>query len=153
MEWLLNLLRRRALSRSRSIFQFFDGSRLRRIDPAVAIRQLDRDPDFDWENDPPLIEFGDEKALARTVAAVHRVFGTRPMTEAGDTGLTETETVELLVSFVLYLDQQKKSGRGLLILPGRTASESSAASSTTKPNSDSGSTSNGSNSETVSPSA
>jgi hypothetical protein len=152
MNWLTNLLRRRILSRSRNIFQFFDGNRLRRIDPAVAIRSLDRDPNFDWENDPPLIAFGDEKALARTVAAVQRTFGVQAMNETGTLGLTETESVELLISFVSYLDEQKKNGRGLLILPASTASASSEADSTTKPNSGSGSTSNDNSSETVSPS-
>lgn len=151
MKWLTNLLRRRSMSRNRNIFEFYDGARLRRVDPAVAVRSLETSSEFDWAEDPGLIEFGDVKALTRTVRAVQAAFGVTPYDEAKRTGLTESETVELLISFVQYLEFQKKSGSGLLILPVNTASKSSDT-STTKPNSDSGSTSNDNNSETASPS-
>ena len=152
MKWLTNLLRRRSMSRNRNIFEFYDGARLRRVDPAVAVRSLETSSEFDWAEDPGLIEFGDVKALTRTVRAVQAAFGVTEYDEAKRTGLTESETVELLISFVQYLEFQKKSGSGLLILPVSTASKSSADTSTTKPSLGSGSTSNDNSSETASPS-
>lgn len=152
MDWFLNLLRRRLWSRSRNIFEYFDGNRLRRIDPAAAVRSLETSDDFDWENDPGLIEFGDQKALNRTVEAVRKAFGVEPLNESSTIGLTESETIELLISFTQWLEFQKKSGSGLLILPASTASASSGSESVTSVNSGSGSILNDSNSETVLPS-
>lgn len=153
MRFVGNWLRRRFWRRSRNIFEYFDGTRLRRIDPAQAVRSLDTSKEFDWEQDPGLIEFGNAAALQRTVKAVQKAFDVRPFSTSGTNGLTESETVELLMSFCNWLVYQKKSGSGLLISPTSTESKSSPNPPVTNETSDSGSTSNDSSSETASPSA
>lgn len=144
---MLNWLRRRLSDRQRQIFRYWDGQRLRSIDPVVATRALLGSADFDWSQDPLTIETGvtrdlRDQAIARTVSAVRQAFAL-PVPVDGARGLVETEVIGLLVLFADYIRQQKKNGNCLLISLLSTGSASSAG-STTPPGSDCGSTATGS---------
>lgn len=143
-----NWLLRRLARKQRQSFRYWDGRRLRSIDPVVAYRGLASVDDFDWDRDPVRIERGDDKALQRTIAATRSVFDVKPFSSDGD-GLTEDESLELLISFVDYMAEQKKSGNRLLILLQHTEPESSPGTSeeTTSADSASSSTPNGNDSE------
>jgi hypothetical protein len=152
----LNWLRRRVASSQstqRQIFRYWDGQRLRSIDPIVATRGLLAVEGFDWRLDPKRIDRGDEEALERTVAATREIFGvTGWIDDSSGGGLTEQETLSLLISFALYLTALKKSGSRYPILPPPTELEP-LESSVTSAESDSGSTSPDSTTEQPSPSA
>lgn len=140
---MLNWLRRRLSDRQRKIFRYWDGQRLRAVDPVVVTRELLGAADFNWSQDPLTIETGvtrelREQAISRTVSAVRQAFAL-PVPVDGTRGLVETEVIGLLVLFADYIRQQKKSGNCLLISLLSTDAASSAG-STTRPASDCGST-------------
>jgi hypothetical protein len=136
-----NWLLRRLAAPQRNTFAYFDGRRLRSIDPLVAYRRLTSFEGFDWDRDPERVANGNDKAMERTVEAVRSTFGVPAWTDDGESGLTEEETYMLLISFVEYMVEQKKSGSLFPILPERTEPEPSTEPSETTPNFDSGSTS------------
>jgi hypothetical protein len=109
---MLNLIRRWFNNRNRAIFRFWDGQRIRRIDPLLAYRRLDTHPEFDWSTHPEMIDGDDERlsseATEITARAVCEVFGVRPFD--GSRGLTEQECIGLLIQFVQYLTALKKNG-------------------------------------------
>lgn len=133
--------RARRKDRARRVFQYYDGSQFRRIDPIQAAMALQADPQFDWSKDPGLMIGGDAAATDRTVNAVRKAFDVKTFEHGG---LTIEEVVGLLVTFREYLVRQKKSGSGWLISPRSTRSESTESPPNTepKPSSDCGSTSN-----------
>lgn len=114
---ILNLLKRWAWRRRRSIFPFFDGTAARWADPMAVYRELQRHPRFNWDIHPALIDTGDLDALAVTAEAVRSAFGLK---DAAAGGLTEAECVALLARFVAYLDALKKNGSPAPILPEPT---------------------------------
>lgn len=107
---MFGFLKRWAWRNRLGIFQFFDGTRTRRVDPMAVQRALFNHPRFAWDTHPVLIDVDDPKvsleALEITADAVRTAFEL-PGIEAG--GLTETECVNLLASFVAYLNDLKKS--------------------------------------------
>lgn len=103
--WVRRLFRRR---NDRRLFRYHDGNRWRRIDPLVATRALGSDPEFNWETHPPLVDKGDIEAIRVTANAVRRSFDVQAYSEDGG-GLTEGESIALLLRFAAYTDSLKKS--------------------------------------------
>ena len=146
---MFNWIRRRRHKRRRELFKYFDGKRQRSIDPMRAYRALMGDPEFDWETHPVEMDNLDsEDEFARkmasdasdaTLKAIRDVFDVREWDDRTETGLTEADTVAILIDFVAYLDAVKKNISGSLTSPQPTESQQSAA-PTTKHNSDSTST-------------
>jgi hypothetical protein len=125
IRWMRNWWR----ERNRKIFRFWDGARVRRVDPIVVFRALRLVKDFDLENDLTGIASGDDSACARAIAATRMVFGIQPWNE--EDGLTEDETLDVLASFVLWWDELKKNSSPLPISPVATVpSPASSVSST-----------------------
>ncbi|MCC7424822.1 MAG: hypothetical protein IT428_31510 [Planctomycetaceae bacterium] len=128
------------MNRGRAIFRFWDGQRDRLADPMVIHRSLLEHGEFNWETTPALIDVDNDKissdALRITADATRKAFG---VPELIDGGLTETELLQLLVQFSLYLSSLKKSISPPQTSPAATAPKPSG-NSTTKPASDSGST-------------
>lgn len=147
MKWIRDWIARLLIDRKRDIFYFWDGRGGRRIDPATVYRRLTVDPEFNWETDPVLIDMGNEAesldASARTVAAVRRAFEIPALDHKR--GLTETECLRLLMQFVDSMSALKKNTNTPPTSPESTESAFSDT-STTKPASDSGSTSTEQNS-------
>jgi len=146
-----NWLLRRIAGEQRNTFRYWDGGKLRAIDPMVAYRGLSSFEGFDWDKDPIRTERGDDAALSRTVAATRTVFGIATYSESSTGGLTEDESLGLLISFVEYMIEQKKNGSRLPILPASMATEPSAEKTDETTNVDSDATSTVSDSETDSP--
>jgi hypothetical protein len=111
---MLNLIRRFFFNRSRRIFRFWDGRRIRWADPVQCWREILADGEFDIERDTALMELPDAKtanaAWVKCVAAVRRVFNVAPV-ESG--GLMENECVDLFKSFCVYLHALKKNSSPL----------------------------------------
>lgn len=138
-------------NRRRNIFTFWDGTRRRSIDPAVAWRvmweQTDCDPTRDFGpatgigSDGEDVPF-DPAAQDRVLAMARLMFGLQPYSDS-QPGLTVQETFGVLWDFLRYMDVLKKK-RAPSPTPSRhTASASSEMeASTTRPASDSSSTSN-----------
>lgn len=122
------------IDKKRSIFAFWDGRRLQRVDPLVVYRQLSLDPEFNWDEDPKLIDSGDEKmslaAMQRTASAVRRSFGVGEYD--GRQGMTEAECVQLLVTFCEAMQTLKKNTSLSPISREPTESGSSDVESATK---------------------
>lgn len=129
---LLNLARRWMQNRHRAIFRYWDGSRLRSIDPMVAYRALDSHNEFDWETHPLLIDPPEDapklniklsvEAMGITADAVRTAFDI-PQYKNGR-GLTEGELVNLLTVFTEWMTALKKNTRPMPISPEPTEPES-----------------------------
>lgn len=116
LRWILNRYRRKRAAQEREIFRYWSGHDIRVIDPIEAIRGLMNSPPFDWSRDPVWIQTAltqpeRDAALQRTVTAIRRVFH---LPGSDREGLTESECVGLLIAFVTYIREQKKSGNVLL---------------------------------------
>lgn len=138
MGWLRWLLAKIFHDASREIFVYWDGSRLRGIDPMLALRALHSHEIYNPETHPILAE-QDDGAMQIMVQAGRDVFGLKPY-EYRKGGLTETETVSLMVRFTLYLTELKKSTNPSPTSPASTEPPPSDQSATNA-GSDSGSTS------------
>ena len=138
--WLRDWRRRKAARTSRAIFKFWDGTRTRAVDPMVAYRSLACHPTFIWTQHPKHVE-RDHDALTTTLTAIRDAFGVTPLLPDGNAGLSEGETLELLVSFSDYLARAKKNINSFLILPPPMERKSSMPNSEpiTKSDSDSSS--------------
>lgn len=141
--WLKTRWLRRQWSRRRATFRFWHGSGWKSLDPMGVYRALISHATFDWASHPKLVDKGDNEATNLTLATIREVFGVVPFDERRDVGLTEAETLNLLVTFSLYLHGLKKSGNAWRTSPVVTEPESSAPTSETITNaeSDCGSTS------------
>jgi len=138
---------------NRDIFRFWDGHKVRGVDPLRAYRAMLAHPEFDWELHPTLIDQMDSDnagqrniAIAAsevTIRAIRDVFGIRAWSNKSR-GLTEAETIALLVSFVEFLVGVKKNGNPTPISPEHMVPQPSPTSSTgefpTSASLDSGST-------------
>ena len=104
--------------RRRDVYEYWDGETVRAIDPLSAYRALLAHPVFDWDVHPALIDNMDaeedsmrKEAIAAsevTTSAVRDVFGLKPWTDIRP-GLTEAETITVLIQFVDWLVGQKKN--------------------------------------------
>lgn len=117
---MLNWLRRIIRNRRRAIFVYWDGLRIRRIDPIAAFRALKTHPTFDPDTHLALADLGDLDAIKVTLEATRDVFGITAFTDKTG-GLIDDETLALIGDFFEYLASLKKSGR-----PSPTSSASTA---------------------------
>lgn len=143
LSFLENWWRGRRQQRRRAIFRYWDGRAFRTADPLAVYRLLATHPKFDWERHPREIDEGDAEATDTTLSAVREVFGVQMFDAATRRGLTEAETLNLLIEFVNYLGLLKKSIRLPPILRRATGPAYSPQTNarTTNSMSDSGSTS------------
>lgn len=102
--------------RKREIFKYHDGLRTRFADPIVIMRSMSMHPKLDLEEH--LKQFASEQTELRNEAAVilteatRDIFGITPFSDRLLKGLTELETLDVLNSFIDYLDTLKKNGNG-----------------------------------------
>lgn len=114
---------------TRQIFRYWDGVRRRAIDPIAACRALFAHPTYNPETHPALVDLGDDNAREIMLQAGRDVFGVQPFTlEHG--GLTEDETLNLMVAFAEYMAGLKKSTNLTLTSPEPTGLPPSVASPT-----------------------
>lgn len=116
--------------RARPIFRYFDGSAWRSIDPMRAFRAIKSHPTYNAETHPVLIDMGDFDALDCMLGCAREVFGVQEFNEQTGKGLTQVETVNLMVRFNQFLGLVKKNTKLPQTLPPATASESLAESPT-----------------------
>ncbi len=110
IQFVRNLLARCIPSKSsRDIFCYWDGRSHRRIDPMVVYRRVQSHPTYNAEIHPALAESGDFNAFTIMVNATRDVLDVKPFDEATGKGLTESETVQLMVQFADFTMDQKKS--------------------------------------------
>lgn len=142
MQWFRNLFTRQAPApipapaveapeppdpnENRRIFKFWDGQRWTTVDPMVAYRGITGHKDYRSVEDPQLAEAGDDEAIQRMVQCARDVFAVKPYDGATGEGMTEGETVDLMVSFSLYLGELKKNTSPSLIGSAVTASAPTA---------------------------
>lgn len=142
--WLRNRRARLQSERSRLIFEFSDGTKLRRADPMRVWREIQNDPEFNVQTMSALVDAQAEPETSLCLKCLCRVFGVERFDERTGRGLTDGQLLNLLVDFEDYLDTlQKKTRRGP-ILPSPTESEplpvsAVAPGETTLPSSGSGS--------------
>lgn len=94
--------------RRRDIFQFWDGRRIRRIDPLVAWRVMWQHPTCNVSDDLNAADNGDFEAQARALAMTRDMFGVQAWSEDSP-GLTVDETYSLLCDFLDYMGRKKKA--------------------------------------------
>ena len=145
--WLRNRRARRANERARLLFQFFDGSKLRRVDPMRVWREICADKEFNLQTMCELVDKQEEPETTYCLNCLCRVFAVERYDDATGTGLTDGQLLNLLVDFEDYLDRLQKKTRPGQILPSPTGSVQSPVSPAappdpTKPSSASGSTLN-----------
>ena len=116
LQSFLDWRRRRAARRDRAIFRYWDGTRTRAVDPMVVYRVLACHPRFIWRDHPRQVE-RDHDALRITLEAIREAFDVRPLTADGSKGISEGETIGLLVKFSEFLESAKKNTSSYLILP------------------------------------
>lgn len=136
--WSLFAIRILGCLGSRRIYRYFDGRRWRCIDPMLAARNLHSHPEYRPDVHPKLADAGDADALEVMLGAVRDVFGIPPFDGRTCRGLTEAETLGLLVDFTDWLATVKKNTSPSPTSPPPMGPEPSEASAT-KPAPDSGS--------------
>lgn len=104
---MLGWLRNWVTKRQRQLFSYYDGSGWRLIDPYAVWVALRSDEELVLDVDIPAMDRGDDESTAKVIRAVHRAFGTRPFD--GKRGITVREARELLLRFVVYLNELKKN--------------------------------------------
>ena len=128
-------------NRRRDVYEYWDGEQVRAIDPLMAYRALLAHPKFDWDVHPAMIDNMDSEiseirreavaASEVTCNAIRDVFGLSPWTE-NQPGLTESETIRVLVMFVDWLVGQKKNTSHSQISPEPTEQVQSETTSMTE---------------------
>ena len=120
--------------RSRGLFRFHDGKRIRQVDPISVLMALESHPKFRLDLDPKrALEDGDQEAMALLADAVRSAFGVREFSSPRRAGLTVYECVELLAVFSFYVDSQKKSTNTSPTCPPSTESTSIESTAATTP--------------------
>jgi hypothetical protein len=130
-QWFSNLLLRRRVAgrRSNLIFRYFDGRQLVGVDPCSTFRKLTalQPNGWDWAKTPKAIDPPEDEegqpiemtpallarqadAIDKTLAVIRDVFEVTPYDHTKQTGLTDAETLGLLVQFGNYLATVKKNG-------------------------------------------
>jgi hypothetical protein len=102
-------LRRKVTDRQRNIFKFYDGEKLRGVDPLLVWRLIMTHPDFNPEVHGPAFDKGDVEAWKIVLKCARDAFEIPPFTETGKPGLTEQELSSLFKRFLAYCDDLKKS--------------------------------------------
>lgn len=116
-EWVARVLFR---IQDRRIFSYWDGSRWRRIDPMLALRQLNAHPKYRADLHPALADTGQEEAIDITLGAARDVFAVQAFDVETCAGLTQAETLGLMVDFAVYIGSLKKSTSPSPTLPPPT---------------------------------
>ncbi len=100
----------------RQIFHYHDGQRKRAADPIVVIRAMCSHPTLDLETHLQQFNSDDDKlrneAGGVLVKATREIFDVKGFTDSHRSGLTERETLDVLDSFIAYIDTLKKNGSG-----------------------------------------
>lgn len=112
-----------APTNGRQIFSFFDGTRERSIDPLAVMKKM-REHSVDFGATLTLAESCPDPATAEEawttlIGATRDVFDIEPLTDEGGQlrGLTESETIELLDRFGVFIETVKKNGSVTPTLP------------------------------------
>lgn len=135
LQWIRNWLWRRR----RLIFKFWDGAKVRGIDPVEAAIGLHSHPQFLHRHLSEAAK-GDSEAQKLVAATACDVFGVRSFNPQTQTGLTVAERIELVMSFDIYLIDLKKNTVRSRTVPSSTESMSvNSPEPTTNATSDSGS--------------
>jgi len=96
----------------RMIFSFWDGSKIRKVDPLEILKKLKDHPDYNLARDGVGLDEGDVDANYQYANVVYESFGIPPFEsddEIGNVGLTRVEAVEILRQFVYWLENIKKN--------------------------------------------
>jgi hypothetical protein len=97
----------------RRIFEFSDGSRDRREDPAIILQRLKSHPTFNLKVEAVLVDEGELDAKHRTADAVCEIFQVQRFNGETGLGLTTHELIALLMQFISWMDTLKKNTSGL----------------------------------------
>lgn len=97
------------------LFRYFDGERMRAIDPLQAHYALNSHPKWNWDN-APLIDEGDPEQQKIAVEAVCDVFGVSCYDDSTGKGLVSVEILGILYAFDAYCQAVKKK-----FSPGQTS--------------------------------
>jgi hypothetical protein len=160
---LFRWLHARALRRRREIFRYFDGQAIRFADPLAIVRALDEHETYleekHFDECLRLAEKGASsgtkeerlryhRAAAVCVDAVRKAFGILPYDQGG---LQIGECLDLLASFIDYLDGVKKNTSPSLTSSPTSEDATSPVSSETTPSDSSPSTCSATAVETADP--
>lgn len=126
---MLRFLTNWRAKRGRQIFRYWDGNKMRRIDPLEAMLRISAHPTYNVELHPKLLDAGDVEATRITCQAVKDVFGVTDYDPVKNTGLTVAEQLALLGAFSLYIDGLKKSTDSTATFAGSTEGPTSSDSS------------------------
>ncbi len=96
-------------ARARGLFEFFDGKRMRTVDPIEVLTKMEEHKEFRFDVHPSGVGDGDKEAIAITVRAVREAFGIPAFSNTGAPGLSTQECLRLFNSFSLWVAVQKKS--------------------------------------------
>lgn len=113
MRWLLNWWKARKARRNRLLFEFFDGSEIRAVDPWLAYRILYGHPEFDMAEQLAAAVRGEEPETTKAKSAICAAFGCRPFDADKMIGLTDEEMFGVLNSFLEFCSALEKKTSGL----------------------------------------
>jgi len=125
IRWIANLIHRRIARRRRELFAYFDGRRLRRLDPLQVHIALELHPTFSWE-DFEMVRAGHADKTKVYLEAICDIFDVTLYTPDTWFGLTGAECLDILADFMEYCDEVKKN-----IDPGPTWRQPTAQESST----------------------
>lgn len=90
-------------------YEFNDGKSIRSLDPINLLLSLEADKELLLYRHPKLAREGNKEAIKICVNAVQNCFGVVPYSDPKLSGLTVSEMLDLLESFLVYCELQKKS--------------------------------------------
>ena len=90
-------------------FEFHDGKSIRSLDPINLLLSLEADKELLLYRHPKQAKQGNKEAIRICTSAVQKCFGVVPYSDPKLPGLTVSEMLDLLDSFLVYCELQKKS--------------------------------------------
>jgi len=102
---------RREGMRARMIFEYHDGVQWRYGDPFALWRSLLNHPTFNMADHLPAVDRGEEPETTLALDAITEVFGICRLDSHTGKGLTDGQTLDLLLSLSRYLEELKKKRR------------------------------------------
>lgn len=102
--WIADVYRRWRRNRARNVFRFFDGQRMRAVDPFTVYLALDRHPTFEWGHIVDATN-GDAEATEKVVGAVREVFG---IPSSQENCLTAREVCQVMDDYAEWIEASKK---------------------------------------------
>jgi hypothetical protein len=94
-------------------FEFHDGKSIRSLDPINLLLSLEADKELLLYRHTKLAKQGNKDAIRICTNAVQNCFGVVPYSDPKLPGLTVSEMLDLLESFLVYCELQKKSTNDL----------------------------------------